>query len=63
MNGDNYIITLTAVSYLHNDQEDDDLHNDQTSFDVWWLYPYLHNDQADGDLHNGQTSFDIEIYR
>ena len=30
MNGDNYIITLIAVQYLHDDQTDGDLHNDYT---------------------------------
>ena len=59
MYGDNYIITLTAVLYLYNDHKDGDLHNDQTSSDVWQLYPYLHNDKTDGDPYNDQTSFNI----
>ena len=41
-------MTLTAVSYLHNDQTDGGLLNDQTDAD-------LHNDQTDGDLNNDFT--------
>ena len=30
MHEDTYIITLTTVKYLHDDQTDGGLHNDQT---------------------------------
>ena len=48
MDGDNYIITLTAEKYLHDDQTDGGLHNDQTDAD-------LHNDQTDADFINDHT--------
>ena len=60
MHEDNYIITLTAVSYLHNDQTDGNLHSDQTDADlqmvicIMIILQYL-------NLHMGTFRVEIKV--
>ena len=49
--------------YLHNDQADGDLHNDQTSLILKFTGRNIWDWEADSDMHNDQTAFDIEKYR